>query len=196
MLKFTIVSPRTLPFPITVWTLSGVSIAVAKRPISLTVPVTPPIVTKSPTLNGSQHDQERARREVAEETRPGHADRHAGAGEERRERRRLHPEVAEDADHQDDVQRDRDDRAGVAQERRVDLLPFEGPTNQPDGNADEPPADHPKEERADHLEGDGRQEHGDGLLQLAEVDRSPLRLDTRSPLRSRAEWPQLAAATS
>ena len=33
-------------------TLSGVLIAVVNRPISLTVPVTPPAQMKSPTLNG------------------------------------------------------------------------------------------------------------------------------------------------
>ncbi len=38
--------------PTSVTTLSGVLSAVANRPISLIVPVTPPAVTKSPTLNG------------------------------------------------------------------------------------------------------------------------------------------------
>ncbi|MNN57759.1 hypothetical protein D3C81_1727630 [compost metagenome] len=46
------VSEKILLLPTTVSTLSGVSRVVANRPISLTVPVTPPMVTKSPTLNG------------------------------------------------------------------------------------------------------------------------------------------------
>ena len=44
---------------------------VPKSPISRTVPVTPPMVTKSPILNGPQDDHERTRRKVAEQ--PHHA---------------------------------------------------------------------------------------------------------------------------
>ncbi|MCY1183478.1 hypothetical protein D9M73_241050 [compost metagenome] len=46
------VSPKILLLPTRLSTLSGVLIAVTNRPISFTVPVTPPAVMKSPTLNG------------------------------------------------------------------------------------------------------------------------------------------------
>jgi hypothetical protein len=41
-----------LPLPTIVSTLSGVTIVVPKSPSSRTVPVVPPAVMKSPTLNG------------------------------------------------------------------------------------------------------------------------------------------------
>jgi len=50
--KFWMLSEKTLLFPTIVSTLSGVLMVVPNRPIALTVPVTPPAVTKSPTLNG------------------------------------------------------------------------------------------------------------------------------------------------
>jgi hypothetical protein len=46
------VPPNTLPLPTRVSTLSGVTMVVPKSPSSCTVPVMPPISTKSPTLNG------------------------------------------------------------------------------------------------------------------------------------------------
>jgi len=46
------VSESILLLPTKVRTLSGVLTVVAKRPISSTVPVTPPAVTKSPALKG------------------------------------------------------------------------------------------------------------------------------------------------
>jgi hypothetical protein len=52
VLKFWMVSPKILALPIRVMTLSGVSSAVANIPSSLTVPVIPATVTKSPTLKG------------------------------------------------------------------------------------------------------------------------------------------------
>ncbi|MOA31782.1 hypothetical protein D3C78_1529580 [compost metagenome] len=52
LLKFCSVSPMILPLPTMVSTLSGVLMAVVNRPISFTVPVTPPAVTKSPTFIG------------------------------------------------------------------------------------------------------------------------------------------------
>ncbi|MNJ57631.1 hypothetical protein D3C77_532290 [compost metagenome] len=45
-------SLKILLLPTRVSTLSGVLIAVANRPISVTVPITPPALMKSPTLNG------------------------------------------------------------------------------------------------------------------------------------------------
>jgi hypothetical protein len=50
--KFWMVSAKILPLPTSVMTLSGVMIVVPNRPSSCTVPVMPPICTKSPTLNG------------------------------------------------------------------------------------------------------------------------------------------------
>ena len=50
--KFWIVSPKILLLPTSVNTLSGVTIVVAKRPSSCTVPTSPPTCTKSPTLMG------------------------------------------------------------------------------------------------------------------------------------------------
>ena len=45
-------SPNALLLPISVQILSGVWMVVPKRPTSETVPVTPPALTKSPTLKG------------------------------------------------------------------------------------------------------------------------------------------------
>ena len=50
--KFWMLSAKILLLPTMVLTLSGVLITVAKRPIDSTVPLTPPAVTASPTLNG------------------------------------------------------------------------------------------------------------------------------------------------
>ena len=50
--KLLITSPKTLPLPTSVTTLSGVMRVVANRPSSLTVPTMPPIPTKSPTWKG------------------------------------------------------------------------------------------------------------------------------------------------
>ena len=49
------VSENTLLFPIIVTTLSGVLTVVPNSPTASTVPVTPPTVTKSPTLNGRRN---------------------------------------------------------------------------------------------------------------------------------------------
>ena len=46
------VSPKILLLPIKVAMLSGVLMVEENRPISVTVPVMPPAVMKSPTLNG------------------------------------------------------------------------------------------------------------------------------------------------
>ena len=46
------VSEKTLLLPIIVITLSGVLRVVPNRPMASTVPLTPPALTKSPTLNG------------------------------------------------------------------------------------------------------------------------------------------------
>ncbi|MCY1451360.1 hypothetical protein D9M71_682230 [compost metagenome] len=51
-LKFWMLSLKILLLPTRVITLSGVLMAVANRPISFTVPTTPPALMKSPTLNG------------------------------------------------------------------------------------------------------------------------------------------------
>src|SRR5690606_27390505 len=51
-LKFWMLSENSLLLPTTVITLSGVTIVVPNRPISLTVPIVPPALMKSPTLNG------------------------------------------------------------------------------------------------------------------------------------------------
>ncbi len=51
-LLFCIVEPKTLLFGMISRLLSGVSIEVAKRPISFTVPDSLETLTKSPTLNG------------------------------------------------------------------------------------------------------------------------------------------------
>ena len=58
-------------------------------------------------LERPQHENERARCEIRQQPAPRRAYRDAEARDERRERRRLDAEVAEDRDDQDDVEGDR-----------------------------------------------------------------------------------------
>ena len=111
--KFWIVSAKILLLPTMVSTLSGVTIVVPKRPSSCTVPGDAADGDEVADLERPQHEHERAGGEIGEQPAPRRADREAGAREQRRERRRLDAEVAEDAEDQRDVERDRDDRAQV-----------------------------------------------------------------------------------
>ncbi len=105
-------------------------------------------------LERPQHDQERPGREVGQQPRPCHADRHARRRDQRRERRGLDAEVAQDADHQQDVQRDGDDRADIAQHGRVHLLVFQRTLHQPHRQVDQPAADDPEGDRRQDLHSD------------------------------------------
>ena len=84
----------------------------------------PAIADEVTDFERPQHQHERAGREVAEHAAPGRADGESGAGDQCGERRRLDPEIAEDAEDQRDVQRIADDRSEVLRERRVDLTRF------------------------------------------------------------------------
>ena len=88
-----------------VCTLSGVLIVVPNKPMASTVPVTPPAVTD---LEGSEKDEERAGREIREQSAPRHADGHTARGEQRRKRRRLDAKEPEDGDEEHDVENDRE----------------------------------------------------------------------------------------
>jgi len=79
-----------LAVPTIVNTLSGVSRPVANRPISLTVPVTPPAVMKSPTLNGFS-TMRKAPAARLDSSPPRRRDGDADAGDQGGEGRRLHP---------------------------------------------------------------------------------------------------------
>ena len=160
--KFWMVSANTLPLPTMVSTLSGVTMVVPNSPSSCTVPVMPPMLDEVADLEGPQDQHEGAGGEVAEHAAPGGADRHAGAGQHRGERRGLDAEVAEDAEHQRDVQRDGDDRAEVLGQRRVDVVAAHRRLHQRDHPADQPAADDPEGDRGEDLDaelgGGGAQE--------------------------------------
>jgi hypothetical protein len=82
--------------------------------------------------------------QIGQQPGPGHADGQTDRRDQGREGGGLHPEIAEDADHQQDVQGHRDEVAHVAQHGRVDLLPSQGLLHQAYGKADQPAPDHPE----------------------------------------------------
>ena len=103
-------------------------------------------------LEGAQHHQERAGREVRQQARPGGADREARGRQQCGERGRLEAEKAQDADHQHDVQHHADDRREVALQRGVDLAHGQRGLDQAHREADQPAAGPPQREGAEQLE--------------------------------------------
>ena len=63
-----------------------------------------PRVRKSPTVEGTQHQPERAGGEIAEHAAPGGTDGNTRTRKHRRNRGRLDAEVAEYPEHQGDVE--------------------------------------------------------------------------------------------
>ncbi|MNZ94813.1 hypothetical protein D3C78_1139300 [compost metagenome] len=118
-------------------------------------------------LERAQDDDEAAGGQIGQQPRPGHADGQADRGDQRGEGGGLHAEITEDADHQQDVEGDGDERAEVAQHGRVDPLVAEGLLHQADGDADQPATDHPEGDGGENLHGEGRAIVGDQLPQLA-----------------------------
>jgi hypothetical protein len=161
--KFWIVSENTLLLPTMVRTLSGVLIVVPKRPISSTVPVTPPAVNEITDLERPQEHQERTGGEVREQPAPRHADRDAAGGDQRRECCRLDAEVAEDCDDQHDIEHDGQARLHVARQRGVEILPREAAVQQAERESNQPATDEPQGERARNLPGE-RGQRDDGTL--------------------------------
>lgn len=117
---------------------------VTNRPISLTVPVTPPALMKSPHLERAQDDDEAAGREIGQQPRPGHADGHTDGGDQGGKGGGLHPEITEDADYQKDIEGYGDERADVAQHGRIGLLPLQRTLHHAHRRSDQPAADHPE----------------------------------------------------
>jgi len=103
-----------------------------------------------------QDDQKCPGREIRQQAGPGGADRHAHAGDQCGERSGLDTEVAEDRDHQHDVQRDVDDVADVALQRRVDFLARETGSDQAQREMDQIAADDPCHDCAENLESECR----------------------------------------
>ena len=104
---------------------------------------------KIANLHRPQDDQEHPAGKVGQQPGPGHADGHTGGGKECGEGGGLDSEIAQDADHQQDVQGDIDYRAQVAHQRGIDLLTLQRAlydtadlmnqpaTNDPEGNCRE-----------------------------------------------------------
>lgn len=124
------------------------------RPTSSTVPVRPPGTDEVTDLEWPQHHQEYAGREVRKQAAPRRADRQARTGQQRRETRGLHTEIAQNRDDQRDVQNYRNRIADEAQQCRIDLLPRQRLLDHPDGETNEPAADHIQDQRAHHLQAD------------------------------------------
>src|SRR4029453_4484042 len=137
--KFWIVSENPLLLPTMVRTLSGVLIVVPKRPISSTVPVTPPAVMESPTLNGLRNTRNAPAAKFASS--PPHADRDAAGGDQGRECCRLDAEVAEDGDDQHDIEQHGQAPLHVARERGVEILPREAAVQQAERESNQPATD-------------------------------------------------------
>ena len=109
-------------------------------------------IDKIANLERAQDQHERAGGKVAEQTAPGRPDRDTGAGQHRRERSRLDAEVAEDAEHQSDVQSDGDDRAEVLGQRRIDVIAVHRRLHDADDLADQPAADDPEGDGGKNLD--------------------------------------------
>jgi hypothetical protein len=138
------ISPKTLPLPI------GRDDGGGEQPQFLDRADDAADADEVAHLERPQHQHEGTGREVAEHAAPGHADGHAGTGDQRREAGGLHAEVTQDAEHQGDVQHHRDDRAEVLGQRRIDMVAGHRRLHEIDHAADQPAADDP--------EGDGRQD--------------------------------------
>ena len=167
--KFLIVPPMTFALPTKVCTLSGVSMAVVNRPDGAHRALDVAREHVVADLERPQHEDERAGREVREQAGPRGADGDADGGDQRGERRRLDPEVAEDPDHQQHVQRHRDGVADVADDGRLDLLPLERLLDQRAGDADQPAPDDVDGDRADHLEPHRDRRHLRGFHHVLQV---------------------------
>src|SRR5581483_3721526 len=129
-------------------------------------------------LERSQDHDKRAGGEIGQQAAPRHADGHPRGGDDGGEARGLDAEVAEDRDHQNYIQGDRDDRADVTQQGWIDLLFLHRRGNQAHGEADEPAADQPEGQRADDFEADHNPDIDDRLHGFAHVH------DTSSGLKS------------
>jgi hypothetical protein len=147
--------------PTSVITLSGVTIAVPNSDAD-----------EVADLERPQHQHEGAGGEVAEHAAPGGADRDAGAGQHGRERGGLNPEIAQDAEHQRDVERDRDDRAEVLGERGVDVVAAHRRLDDRDHATDQPAADDPESDRRDDLDAQLPQRGADEVLDRLHVHRA------------------------
>lgn len=123
-------------------------------------------MTKSPHFEGPQDDEEAAGRQVGQEPAPCGAHGKADTGNQGGKGGRLHPEVAEDGHNQDDVQRDRDKAADIADQARVDLLFLEGALHHAPDKADEPSADDPEYNGSKDLGADSRGIRHEKLLVL------------------------------
>jgi len=124
-------------------------------------------------LEGPQHEDERAPGEIRQEPAPGRPHGDAEARDQRGERRRLDPEVAEDRDDQDDVQRDGEDRADVADDGRLDFLPFERVLHEVRGEPDQNAADDVGDDCADQLEPECDQHGLRGFQHCRDIHESP-----------------------
>jgi hypothetical protein len=103
-------------------------------------------------LERFQHDQERPRREVGQQSAPGCADGDADAGNQCRETGGLDAEVAQDGNDQHNVQGDGDEAADVTHQRWIDLLPAQRALQHASGEADQPTSHNPENNGGKHLE--------------------------------------------
>ncbi|MNN30536.1 hypothetical protein D3C81_1441870 [compost metagenome] len=106
-------------------------------------------------LERSQHDDETTGCQIGQQTGPGHADGQADRRDQGGQAGGLDAEVAEDADHQQDVQGNGDERSHVAQYRRVYILSRQPLLYQPHGEADQPASDDPEGNRCENLDAEG-----------------------------------------
>ena len=105
-------------------------------------------------LHRPQHDQECARRKMREQARPRHADGNTARRDQGGEGRGLDAEITKNANHQQDIQGHRDDRADIAQNGGIDFLAFKRRTNHTDHDTDQPAADDPECDCRQNLDAD------------------------------------------
>ena len=125
-------------------------------------------------LEGFEHDQESARREIRQQAAPGGADCDAHPGDQRGEAGGLDAKVAQDRDDQHDVQGDVQDVADVAHQRRVDMLALQDLLQQTADHANQPAAADPECQRREHLQAQRGEIRDDEILILGDVHGVPL----------------------
>ena len=132
-------------------------------------------------LERTQHQHEGPGCEVTEHAAPRRTDGHTSTRQQGCKRRGLDAKVAQDAQHQGDVQRHGHDAAQVLGQRRIDLAAIQRSLCEGHNLGDKPAANHPKRNRREHF--DGQFGHGGAQESLkgGEVHSESFQLRKRSP---------------
>jgi hypothetical protein len=103
-------------------------------------------------LQRPQDDQEYPAGKVGQQAGPGQTDGDPGGSEEGCKGRGLNAEITQDADHQQDIQGDIDDRPEVAHQGCIDLLAPQRALHHSTHPVDQPATNDPESDRGKHLD--------------------------------------------